>query len=268
MKNEYLIWLVLIGGSIIYAISWSIYRSRKREKRAASLKEFGPQVPFHSLPSEDLISKFKQSTGVMRFGGEEGLAECFFSRAGATSLMDGNIGSIDFVTFDYEYTVGDWETRQKTFRGTAILLQSDELALPSFKWGRDFSGHRKKVHPKTPPKAKEEAGFKQCPTCGSLDVRGGAMVEHGGIGDYCDVCKKSLYKMNEEKVRKLFEVFSLTDLRGWEVLASNTQLLLYREGVMVSGEKYQEFMEGALKIFQLFQSSSQNLNEHASEQVR
>jgi hypothetical protein len=179
--------------------------------------------------------------------------------------MEGNIGSIDFATFDYEKVVrGAGSATSLTFRGTAILLQSDQLALPYFKYGRgmDFRFCREKVHPKTPPRAKGEAGFKQCPTCGSLDVRGGAMVEHGGYGDYCDCCKKSLYKMNEEKVRQLFEGLSLTDLRGWSALASNTQLLLYRiEPVAV--EKYQEFMKEALKIFQLFQSSSQNLTEPA-----
>ena len=78
--------------------------------------------------------------------------------------------------------------------------------------------------------------------------------------------------MNEEKARKLFRLVSIGDLRGWTVLASNTQLLLYQrswmDGIgvqqsMVPAKKYQEFMEKALKIFQMFQSASQNLNEHA-----
>jgi hypothetical protein len=262
MRDEYWIFIVVIVGLIFWSIFSFIYRRRKSEKRAVSLKELGPQVPFHSLSNENVISKFKESTGLMRFGCGDDVSGCFFG-GGAMNLMEGNIGSIDFVTFDYEYTVGgDPEGYyRRTFRGTAILLQSDQLALPSFKWGRDFSGHRKKVHPKTPPKAKEEAGFKQCPTCGSWDVRGGAMVEHGGIGDWCDHCKKSLYKMNEEKALKLLSK-AYADLRGWSVLASNTQLILYREST-VSAEKYQEFMEEALKIFQRFQSASQNLNEFA-----
>ena len=69
--------------------------------------------------------------------------------------------------------------------------------------------------------------------------------------------------MHEEKVHKLFElVVSMVDLSGWTALASNTQLLLYRKS-MFPAEKYQEFIEKALKIFQMFQSASQNLNEHA-----
>ena len=167
------------------------------------------------------------------------------------------MGSIDFVTYDYEYTFDD-----KTFRGTAILLQSDQLILPSFKWGSSGMDARKGIQPGSPPKAKEEAGSKQCPTCGSLDVRGGTTIEGGGIGDWCPNCKKSLYKMNEEKAHKLFEFVSIADLSGLTALASNTQLLLYQKS-MVPVEKYQEFKEKALKIFQMFQSASQNLNEHA-----
>jgi predicted nucleic acid-binding protein len=68
--------------------------------------------------------------------------------------------------------------------------------------------------------------------------------------------------MNEEKALKLFGLLSIDDLRGWTALASNSQLLLYRMRT-VPAEKYQEFMEKALDIFQMFQSASQNLNEHA-----
>ncbi len=190
------------------------------------------------------------------------------------------MGSIDFVTYDYEYTVekeGGPEigSFDQTFRGTAILLQSDQLALPCFKWDRlgqqSFRWGWKRVQGGTPPKAKEEAGSKQCPTCGSWDVHGGAKVQHGRFG-WCDHCKKSLYKMNEEKARKLFRLVSIDDLGGWTALASNTQLLLYQtlgmgslgfQKSMVPAEKYQEFIEKGLDIFQMFQSASQNLNEHA-----
>jgi len=119
------------------------------------------------------------------------------------------------------------------------------------------------VQPGIPLKA---AGFKQCPTCGSLDIQRGALIDGGGYGDYCEHCKKSLFKMykemHEEKVHKLFALVSIDDIRGWTALASNTQLLLYRKS-MVPAEKYQEFIEKALNIFQMFQSASQNLNEHA-----
>jgi hypothetical protein len=270
MKIEHLIWLVFIVGFIIYAIFMYIADRRKREKReksAVRLKEFGPQIPFHSLPNEDLISKFKDSTGVMRFGGLSGCffdTGCFFDKRGAMNLTDGNIGSIDFVTFEYEYSVGGgltgtgWDRRD--FRGTAILLQSDQLALPSFELGRKFIDTPKKFQPLTPLKAKEKAGSKQCPTCGSWDVRGGPTDEYGGTGDWCDHCKKSLYKMNEEKALKLLSK-AYADLRGWSALASNTQLLLYRQEVMVAAdEKYQEFMEEALKVFQMFQLGLSDLS--------
>ncbi len=72
----------------------------------------------------------------------------------------------------------------------------------------------------------------------------------------------NLYKMHEEKVHKLFELVSIADLRGLTALGSNTQLLLYRES-KVPAEEYQEFIEKALNIFQMFQSASENLNEHA-----
>ncbi len=96
------------------------------------------------------------------------------------------------------------------------------------------------------------------------------MIEVGGIAywcdHWCDHCKKYLSKiyseMNEEKVQKLFALVSIADLSGWTALASNTQLLLYRES-MVPVEKYQEFKEKALKIFHMFQSASEKLNEHA-----
>ena len=41
----------------------------------------------------------------------------------------------------------------------------------------------------------EKAGSKQCPTCGSWDIRTGAIIEDGGIGDWCPHCKKSFQKM-------------------------------------------------------------------------
>jgi hypothetical protein len=280
MKFKLLILLVFIGG--IIGFFRSIYRRSESEKREASLKSSGPQVQahsfpkedpisefkkFHSSPTEDLVSRFKQSTGVMRFVHEEDVAKCLFGKEGATNLMEGSIGSIDFVIFDYEY-LGDeglathFHLADPYCRGTAVLLQSEQISLPTFKYGKD-SRQRERFHPKPPLKAKEKAGSKQCPTCGNWGIRGGAMVEHGGIGDWCDHCKKSLYKMNEEEARKLLRVLPVSELRGWEILASNTQLLLYLDGVMVAVEKYEEFMEKALNIFRLFQSSSQNLNEDA-----
>ncbi len=74
-------------------------------------------------------------------------------------------------------------------------------------------------------------------------------------------------EMHEEKVHKLFKLVSIADLHGWTALASNTQLLLYRES-WVPAEKYREFKEEALKIFHMFQSASQNLNDHAREPLR
>ena len=257
--NEYLIPIVITVlitiGVILALILGSIYSSRKIKKRTASLKKFNPQIQFHSSLNKEMFSKFDDSTGIVEFSHSDDVYGCIF---GGTNLTKGNMGSIDFVTYDYEYSKGGGPGGfDRTFRGTAIFLQSDQLVLPSFKWGR------KGVQPGTPPKAKEEAGSKQCPTCGSLDVRRGAAIEGGGIGDWCDHCKKSLYKMNEEKAHKLFGlVLSIDDLRGWTGLVSNTQLLLYQKS-MVPAEKYQEFIEKALKIFQMFQSASQNLNEHA-----
>ena len=46
--------------------------------------------------------------------------------------------------------------------------------------------------------APEESGSKQCPTCGSRDVRW-AMIEDGGLGNWCDNCKKSLKGIGVQK---------------------------------------------------------------------
>ncbi len=281
--NEHFMWIVIIVVIIIGFILAFIYDSRKSKKRVESLKEIGPQKLFHSFPNENLISKFREPTGVMQFIHSDDVYRCFlgsgakilidgvyrgFFGNGAKNLIEGNIGSIDFVTYDYEYREGSGGPGgdSKTFRGTAIFLQSDQMVLPSFKWDRIG------IQPGRPRRAKQ-AGFKQCPTCGSLDIRRGAAIEGGGIGDWCEHCKKSLYKMDEEKahnlykmheekVLKLFEFVSIADLSGLTALASNTQLLLYQKS-MVPVEKYQKFIEKALKIFQMFQSASQNLNKHA-----
>ncbi len=45
--------------------------------------------------------------------------------------------------------------------------------------------------------ATEESGSKQCPTCGNSDVRW-AMIEDGGLGEWCDNCKKSLKAMGKQ----------------------------------------------------------------------
>ena len=45
--------------------------------------------------------------------------------------------------------------------------------------------------------APEKSGSKQCPTCGSWDVRW-AVIEDGGLGDWCDNCKKSLRAMGKQ----------------------------------------------------------------------
>jgi len=45
--------------------------------------------------------------------------------------------------------------------------------------------------------APEESGSKQCPTCGNSDVRW-AMIEDGGLGEWCDNCKKSLKAMGKQ----------------------------------------------------------------------
>ncbi len=103
--NEYFIWIIVIVLIIIIgSILAYIYDSRKLKKRAESLKEFLPQKLFHSLPNENLISKFKKPTGVWEVHSDDVLG-CFFG-SGATNLNEGNMGSIDFVTYDYDYSEG------------------------------------------------------------------------------------------------------------------------------------------------------------------
>ena len=142
--NEHFIWIVIIVVIIIWRILAFIYSSRKLKKRAENLKEFNPQKLFHSLPNENVISKFREPSGVIQLWHNDYVYGCFLGR-GAMNLTEGNMGSIDFVTYDYEYTFDD-----KTFRGTAILLQSDQLVLPSFKWDR------KGVQPGSPQKQKKK----------------------------------------------------------------------------------------------------------------
>jgi hypothetical protein len=62
--------------------------------------------------------------------------------------------------------------------------------------------------------APEESGSKQCPTCGSWDVRW-AIIEDGGLGNWCDNCKKSLKAMEVQEyegslVGKIFKVTAIT----------------------------------------------------------
>lgn len=45
--------------------------------------------------------------------------------------------------------------------------------------------------------APDKSGSKQCPTCGGWDVRW-AMIEDGGLGEWCDNCKKSLRAMGKQ----------------------------------------------------------------------
>lgn len=41
----------------------------------------------------------------------------------------------------------------------------------------------------------EEAGIRQCPMCGKWEMRRGAVIEDGSIGDWCSNCNMSLQKM-------------------------------------------------------------------------
>ncbi len=50
---------------------------------------------------------------------------------------------------------------------------------------------------------KEKVSLKQCPACGSWDVRRGATIEDGSIGDWCPHCKKSLQRMKAESAEDI-----------------------------------------------------------------
>jgi endogenous inhibitor of DNA gyrase (YacG/DUF329 family) len=40
---------------------------------------------------------------------------------------------------------------------------------------------------------------RQCPECGEQDIRYGAFIEDGSIGDWCPNCNKSLQKMESDR---------------------------------------------------------------------
>lgn len=68
----------------------------------------------------------------------------------------------------------------------------------------------------------EESGSKQCPTCGSWDVRW-AMIEDGGLGNWCDNCKASLKAMAARRFQltakppKEGEKLQCPECEGWDV---------------------------------------------------
>jgi len=78
--DEYLIPIEIIVVIIIGTISLLILMnidSRKLEKRIESLKESNPQVQFHPLPDENIISKFMDPAGIMEFHFDNEIFEWF-----------------------------------------------------------------------------------------------------------------------------------------------------------------------------------------------
>ncbi len=77
----------------------------------------------------------------------------------------------------------------------------------------------------------EKTDSKQCPACGSWDVRSGAAIEEGGIGDWCPHCKKSLQKMSSEP-----KIEGRVRLLGWLQLIASGILFIQLFSLAIQGQ--------------------------------
>jgi hypothetical protein len=223
------------------------------------------------LQEKNVISRFKKPTGIWAFSSDDIAAFCFFRggsssyRADAELLEEGNVDSIEFVIFDFVSLFTDFGEYEGFGIGTAILLQSDNLNLPPFKWDHSLNRVR------SISAINGNEGPKQCPWCGNWDVRW-AYIEDGGMGHWCPDCRKSCSRINEEKASQLIEIYKMlaepraSDMRllteSWlVVIGSNTQLLMHvREKQLISRD-IQRFTEEALTVFRVFQAASKSTNE-------
>jgi len=210
---------VIVFLSIIGAI-YGFYSSRRRKE---DLKGFVAGMGFFTSPAADHSAFLKKIKWSGLFGGS-GLVKA--SPRSVRHLMQGNIDSADVAIFD-RVTGGGQSEEVLT---TVVLFESTLLSLPYFLLRRE--GIFDKV----------ESAF------GDQDI------DFEGFPNFS---RQYLLRGQEEQVRNVFNsnVLSYFDNDpGWTLEGFETQLLVYRNKESVaSKEEFQEFVQQARMIFQLFQ---------------
>ena len=219
-KRLFPIIFIVIAFVSIISFSYSIYSRRRRKE---DLKEFGAGMGLFSSPEGDypaFSKKIKWSNLLEWSGFKESEPKKI------RHLMQGNIDAADIAIFDrvIRHEKGEEDLV------TVVLFESDQLSLPSFL-----------LHPK-----------------GILDKIGTALGDTDiDFGEFAKFSRQYLLRGPEEQVRNVFNsnVLSYFDNDpGWTLEGFGTQLLVYRVGRKVaSKEEFQEFLQQARMIFQLFQ---------------
>ena len=215
----YPIWGVIVFLSII----GSIYGFYSRRRWKEDLKGFGAGMGFFTPPEVDDSAFLKKLKWSGLFGGS-GLMKA--SPRNVRHLMQGNIDSADVAIFDRVMGGGQSEE----VLTTVVLFESTLLSLPYFLLRPE--GVFDKV----------ESAF------GDQDI------DFEGFSKFS---RQYLLRGQEDQIREVFNSNVLAyfdNYPGWTLEGFETQLLVYRDKERVaSQEEFQEFVQQARMIFQLFQ---------------
>ena len=228
MKKEQREWLLSKSTAIIvitvsFGIIGFIYYLYSRHRRKEDFKEFGEGMGLSSAAKEDypaFSKKIKWSNLLEWSGFRESEPKKI------RHLMQGNIDLADVAIFDRVITRHEAEEDLVS----AVLFESNQLSLPV---------------------------FIMCPK-GILDKMPSALADKGiDFDEFSKFSRQYLLRGPEEHVRNVFNsnILSYFDNDpGWTVEGFGTQLLVYRVGKKVaSREEFQQFVQQARMIFQLFQ---------------
>jgi hypothetical protein len=215
---------IIIFGVIVLS---SIYGFYSRRKRKEDLKEFGTGMGFFSSPKGDYPAFLKKIKWSGLFGGS-GLVKA--SPRNVRYLMQGNIDSAEVAIFDRVIISGGGEGGGSEELTTVVLFESTQLSLPYFL-----------LRPE-----------------GILGKMGSAFGDPDiDFEEFPKFSRQYLLRGTEEQVRIVFNsnVLSYFDNDpGWTLEGFETQLLVYRnKESAASKEEFQEFVQQARMIFQLFQ---------------
>jgi hypothetical protein len=181
-------------------------------------------MEFFTLPEGDYSAFLKKIKWSGLFGGS-GLVKA--SPSNVRHLMQGNIDSADIAIFDRVIGGGPAGDEELT---TVVLFESTQLSLPYFLLRPEGILH------------KMGSAF------GDQDI---------DFEEFPKFSRQYLLRGPEEQVRNVFNSNVLSyfdnDL-GWTLEGFETQLLVYRDTERVaSKEEFQEFVQQARMIYQLFQ---------------
>jgi hypothetical protein len=218
---------IIFGVIVFLSIISFIYSLYSRRRRKGDLKEFGAGMGLFSSPEGDYSAFLKKLKWSGLFGGS-GLVKASPSNVG--HLMQGNIDSADVAIFDRVIISGGGEGGGSEELTTVVLFESTQLSLPYFLLRPEGILH------------KMGSAF------GDQDI---------DFEEFPKFSRQYLLRGPEEQVRNVFNSNVLSyfdnDL-GWTLEGFETQLLVYRDTERVaSKEEFQEFVQQARMIYQLFQ---------------